>query len=88
MKDWQKVVLVALVFAAFWFLFVKKSGYSLCNLAEYASEMTGTLAPPGMVADMGMSTAPMAMQTVSSAMVDTMAMGTSGYMKKGCGCNK
>lgn len=87
MKDWQKVALVVLVFVGFWWLFVKKSGYSMCNLAEYVSGVTGT-APPGMVMDPGMMTAPMAIQTVASSSVDTMAMGSSGYMKKGCGCNK
>jgi hypothetical protein len=89
MKDWQKVMLVALVFAAFWFLFVKKSGYSLCNLADYVSEATGIpLTPPGMVGSVADMTVPM-QATVASASVDTMAMGSSGYMKKGgCGCGK
>lgn len=89
MKTWQKVAIVAVVFAAFWLIFVRKSGYSLCNLAEYVSEATGVqLAPPGMVGSVADITVPM-QATVASASVDTMAVGTSGYMKKpGCGCGK
>jgi hypothetical protein len=89
MNTWQKVAIVAVVFFAFWWMFVKKSGYSLCNLAEYVSEATGVqMAPPGMVGSVADMTVPM-QSTVASASVDTMAMGTSGYMKKGgCGCGK
>ena len=88
LQGWQKVALVVVVFAAFWFLFVKKSGYSMCNLAEYMSEAVG-MAPPGMVGSVADMTVPM-QQTVSSAAVDTMITGSSGYanMKRGCGCGK
>jgi hypothetical protein len=89
MQTWQKVAIVAVVFFAFWWIFTQqKSGYSLCNLAEYMSEATGMMAPPGMVGSVADMTVPM-QATVASAAVDTMAMGSSGYMKRGgCGCGK
>lgn len=87
LEGWQKVALVIFVFVAFWFMFVKKSGYSICNLAEYASDTMGMMAPPGMVGSVADMTVPM-QQTVASASVDTMLTGSSGYMKKGCGCGR
>jgi hypothetical protein len=89
MKDWQRIALVALIVIGFWWIFVKKSGYSLCNLAEYSSDVQGVV-PPGMiesVADVSVSS-----QTVAStsvAMAPPMMMGASGYRPKGgCGCGK
>lgn len=91
LKGWQKIALLALIVVGFWWLFVKKSGYSLCNLAEYASDTVTAMVPPGMVvesvADMSVPSA-----TVASASIGAvgagMGMGASTYARRGCGCNK
>lgn len=88
MKDWMKFALVGLILVGFWWLFVKKSGYSLCNLAEYVSDTVQAVVPPGMVQSVADVSVPAAtIASVSSAPM--MAMGSSGYARKpGCGCSR
>lgn len=95
MKDWQKFALIGLVVLAFWWLFVKKSGYSLCNLAEYASDTVASVAPPGMmvqsVADMSVGAETVVSSSVGMAPAADMGMGMGKSMygaRRGCGCNK
>lgn len=85
-KGWTKIAIIALVVIGFWWLFVKKSGYSLCNLADYVSDVVQTVAPPGMVGAEIQSVADM---TVPTATVVSGGMGVSTYARRGgCGCNK
>ena len=85
LKNWQKLAIVGLIVFAFWWMFVKKSGYSLCNLSEYNSDVQPMVMAPGTVqsvADMTVPTATVASTTVGQ-------MGTSAYRARGgCGCGK
>lgn len=70
---------------------MKKSGYSLCNLAEYNSDIQPMVMAPGTVqsvADISVPAATVASTTMGS-MGPAATMGSSAYRARGgCGCGK
>jgi len=88
LKNWQKLVIVAVIVFAFWWMFVKKSGYSLCNLAEYNSDIQPMVMAPGTVQSVADISVPAA-TVASTTMGPAATMGSSAYRARGgCGCGK